>query len=196
MPSYAPFIARIFELSRTEMYLRQKQTAPSQKLLADTTFPLLKVPVAVRLWLPFQFHQLRGELFLTQGRFDQAIDQFGSAPDLPVPVFSSPDFMVTYNLTLPRDGLARAYVRKGDFDAAIAEYERITRFDPASKDRRLIHPLHHYELAKLYETKGMKDKAIARYEKFLSLWKNADVEHPEPKDARARLARLKAPGKK
>jgi tetratricopeptide (TPR) repeat protein len=87
--------------------------------------------------------------------------------------------------------LARAYVQKGDLDSAIAEYERITHFDPTSKDRRLIHPLHRYELAKLFEKKGMREKAVAQYEKFLSLWKNADADRPEPKDARARLARLK-----
>jgi tetratricopeptide (TPR) repeat protein len=90
-----------------------------------------------------------------------------------------------------RDGLARAYVQKGDLDSAIAEYERITRFDPGSKDRRLIHPLHRYELAKLYEKKGWKEKAIAQYEKFLVLWKNADADRVEPKDARARLLRLR-----
>jgi len=83
-------------------------------------------------------------------------------------------------------------LQKGDLDSAIAEYERITRFDPASKDRRLIHPLHRYELAKLYEKKGLKEKAIAQYERFLTLWKNADPDRPEPKDARARLAKLKS----
>jgi tetratricopeptide (TPR) repeat protein len=97
---------------------------------------------------------------------------------------------------ISRDELARAYVQKGDLDAAVREYERITTFDPASRERRLIHPLHRYELAKSYEKKGMKEKAIAQYEKFLTLWKNADAEHPEPKDARMRLVKLKGSGKK
>jgi tetratricopeptide (TPR) repeat protein len=79
---------------------------------------------------------------------------------------------------------------KGDADAAIQEYERITTFDPTHWDRRLIHPLHRYELAKLYEKKGEREKAIAQYERFLYLWKNADRDRPEPKDAKARLARL------
>jgi tetratricopeptide (TPR) repeat protein len=90
------------------------------------------------------------------------------------------------------DVLAKACVQKGDIDAAIREYERITTFDPASRDRRLIDPLHRYELAKLYEKRGLKEKAVAQYEKFLALWKNADADRPEPKDARARLAKLKA----
>jgi tetratricopeptide (TPR) repeat protein len=90
------------------------------------------------------------------------------------------------------DVLAKACVQKGDIDAAIREYERITTFAPASRDRRLIDPLHRYELAKLYEKRGLKEKAVAQYEKFLALWKNADADRPEPKDARARLAKLKA----
>ena len=76
-------------------------------------------------------------------------------------------------------------------DAAIKEYERITTFDPLSRERRLIDPLHRYELAKLYEKKGMNEKAIAQLERFLFLWKNADRDRPEPKDARKRLMALK-----
>lgn len=79
-------------------------------------------------------------------------------------------------------------MKKGDLDAAIREYEHITTLDTVSRDRRLINPLHRYELAKLYEKKGLKEKAIGQYEKFLFLWKNADRDKPEPKDARARLA--------
>jgi len=94
-------------------------------------------------------------------------------------------------IAFPRDVLANAYVQKGDIDAAIKEYERITTFDPASPDRRLIDPRHRYELAKLYEKKGLKDKAIEQYEKFLALWKFADADRVQPRDARARLAKLK-----
>ena len=90
-----------------------------------------------------------------------------------------------------QDVLGQAYHQAGELDRAIAEYERITRFDPDSKDRHLIHPKYHYRLAKLYEEKGLKDKAIERYEKFLGFWKDADEDLPEPHDAKARLAKLK-----
>lgn len=89
------------------------------------------------------------------------------------------------------DSLAgRAYIRKGEPEKAVAEYERLIRFDPKGKTRFLIHPKYYYRLAKLYEQKGDKAKARARYERFLELWKDADPGQPEIDDAKARLAAL------
>jgi tetratricopeptide (TPR) repeat protein len=96
-----------------------------------------------------------------------------------------------YNMPMHRDVLAKAFAQKGDLEKAIAEYERLTTFDPESKDRRLIHPLDHYRLAILYEKKGWDGKAIEHYEKFLEFWKDADPGLPEPEDARMRLEKLK-----
>jgi serine/threonine protein kinase/Tfp pilus assembly protein PilF len=133
------------------------------------------------------------EILLAAGKADSVIAEW---PKI-APLSNLVDFHLSFttilaytNQFLPRDALARAYVAKGDLEAATKEYERITTFDPTHWDRRLIHPLHRYELAKLYEKKGEKEKAIAQYERFLYLWKNADRDRPEPKDAKARLARL------
>jgi tetratricopeptide (TPR) repeat protein len=142
-------------------------------------------------YLTFLHYQVTGELLLAQGRIDDAIRHFRNPPKWPRAYFSYTGLFEWYNLIFPRDLLAKAYVKKGDIDSAIVEYERITSFNPASQERGLIHPLHRYELAKLYEKKGLKDKAVEQYEKFLTLWKNADADRPEPKDARAMLTRLK-----
>jgi tetratricopeptide (TPR) repeat protein len=112
-----------------------------------------------------------------------------SVPKLPQ--LRGPRSLKTYNFPFVLDVLARTYKKQGDLDKAIAEYERLTKFDPQSNDRRLINPVYHYRLAKLYQESGLSSKAISRYEKFLNIWKNADEDLPELIDAKARLARLK-----
>ena len=89
-----------------------------------------------------------------------------------------------------RDVLARAYLQKGQIAEAIAEYERLSSFDPKREDRRLISPEYHYSLAKLYEQAGSNEKAIKEYQKFLRIWKNADPDLPELIDAKIQLAKL------
>ncbi len=95
-----------------------------------------------------------------------------------------------YNLPFIKDVLARAYYKNGELDKAIAEYERLTNFDPNSNNRRLIHPKYRYRLAKLYEEKSWSDKAIEQYEKFLEIWKDADEDLEELIDARKQLIKL------
>jgi tetratricopeptide (TPR) repeat protein len=137
--------------------------------------------------------EAKAELLVAKGELDSVIVLL-SRPISVQYALSGSSFLqlMATNILLRRDVLARAYVKKGDIDAAIREYERITTFDPLIPDRRLIHPLDRYELAKLYEKNGIKEKAVTQYEKFLFLWKNADRDRPEPRDARARLARLKS----
>jgi len=195
-PQYSEFFDGVFRLGGARFHLRENHAQLVEKVLAET-LPALKQLPDFTMWLSLQRHQLKGDLLMVQLKVDEAITHLKGSPDLPTMAPSGPaGYTVYYNATFFRDGLARAYTTKGDLDNAIAEYERITRFDPASNDRRLIHPLHHYQLAKLYEKKGMKEKAIAEYEKFLSIWKNADADRVEPKDARTRVAKLKATGKK
>ena len=90
-----------------------------------------------------------------------------------------------------RDVLARAYIQKGRIAEAIAEYERLSRFDPKGEGRFLISPEYHYSLAKLYEKVGSIEKSVSEYETLLRIWKNADRGLPERIDAVRRLAKLK-----
>ena len=80
------------------------------------------------------------------------------------------------------DCLVNAYLELGQFDEAIAEYERILRLNPN-------YPLAQYHLAQAYEREGRQVQALAEYERFLQTWKDADADLPEVTAARKLLPR-------
>jgi len=141
--------------------------------------------------LKYEADWLRAEIRLAQGRFDTVIEVLKKAPPGPEPKFEYWGIsFILHNCPFLRDAVARAYAKKGDISKAIAEYERLTTFDPKSDEHYLIHPKYHYRLGLLYEQKGQKAKAAERYRKFLGLWKDADPGMPEIADATKRLAAL------
>jgi tetratricopeptide (TPR) repeat protein len=143
----------------------------------------------MRSSLPSYSSLLHAEILLAERSAEKAIAVCEKAPLRQIPYMSDTGGMLTYNLPLIKDVLARAYLLKGDVERAILEYEGHVAFQPASGDRRLVHPMLHYRLAKLYQEQGRLDLAGAQYERVLSIWKNAQV--PEVADARERLEALK-----
>ena len=125
---------------------------------------------------------------LAEGSIQQAISVLEKKHPLEMP--STLSIILIYNVPPLQDVLARAYLKNGEMDQAMAEYERLITFDPSTEGRFLIHPKYHYRLAKLYEQKGWKGKAIEQYEKFLHLWKDADPGIAEVEDAEKRLTGL------
>ena len=134
---------------------------------------------------------MKAELLLALDSLDAAIAVGEEIKELALPrYFFTPDRIIFYNIPWIRDILARAYIKKGNIDKAIAEYERLIHFDSASKDRRIINPKYHYDVARLYQQKGQKSMAVQHYKRFLELWENADEGLPELIDARNRLSKL------
>jgi len=88
------------------------------------------------------------------------------------------------------DALALAYFKKGEWEKAKEEYEKITRLTVGAFFYGDIQALSFYKLGKIYEQLKDKVKARENYQKFLGLWKDADSGRPEIAEAKRRLASL------
>ena len=103
----------------------------------------------------------------------------------------------------PNYFLAVSHLRAGNLPAAIDELNRLTSWIPTSGPWQGARPLAtawywpiaaakaHYWLGVAYEQQGNKQDAIKSYEKFLEIWKDADFESLELKDAKTRLTKLR-----
>jgi len=129
-------------------------------------------------------------ILIEEGSVDEATELIQKMPPSQV----SFNIVVTFirrNLPFDDDLMARALLKKGEMDKAIADYERITTLNlNIGLDRPLIHPLSRYRLAKLYEMTGQTDKAAEQYRKALDIWQNTDDGLSPVEDARQRLSVL------
>ncbi len=190
-PLHASYYAAFYGLLIARADLRDGRLRTVEDALQEASTALPALTGGYRSGLSLLHHQIQGELLVAQGKSDEAIRHWEGRPEVALNSSFDIQTMISMNLVFSRDGRAKALVKKGDLDASIGEYEQLTKFDPSGKERLLIHPLHRYELAKLYEQKGSKQRAVEQYQRFLFLWKNADREHPELRDARTRIAKLK-----
>jgi tetratricopeptide (TPR) repeat protein len=171
------------------IHVKKGDIDSARRQLEEAKISLAKVSTDAKERLEKYWSLLHSEILLAQGSIAQSKAAWEDAIPTKIPSFLSGELFI-YNMPFLKDTSARAHLQKGELDKAIAEYERLISFDPDSKDRRLIHPLYHYRLAKLYEQKEWMGKAIEQYQKFLALWGDAVDNLPEPKDARSRLKEL------
>jgi len=144
----------------------------------------------LRRWVAQTFEYLQGEVFLAEGKPEEAVEILVKTVDFKIPTTRHVTDFITYNLPVEKDVLARAFEAMGETDKAIAEYGRLMTIDPENQVRQLIPRIYHYRLARLYEDKGFTDKAREQYRRFLELWKDSDPEIPEIEDAHKRLSDL------
>jgi len=165
------------------------QTAEAKVRLSEIEPLLSRIDSGSEVTMIFLFRLLRAEVALAEGDADRAVALGREIVPLDFPNMALPR-LARYNQPYVKDVLARAYWKKGDLDAAAAEYRKLTTIDPSNQVRWLISPLYHYRLGCVLEEKGEKAGAAVEYRKFLEYWKEADPAHPELADARRRLAAL------
>jgi serine/threonine protein kinase/Flp pilus assembly protein TadD len=171
--------------------IRQGYIDSARKRLDKKDTILANAHVTTKDVINIHYQLLRAELLLAQDSTDAAIAVGEKIKELALPrYFFTPDRIIFYNLPWSRDILARAYIKKGDIDKAIAEYERLIHFNPAGRDHRIMNPKYHYYVARLYQQKEQKNKAVQHLKQFLEIWKNADEDLPELIDAKKRLRLL------
>ncbi len=138
-----------------------------QKLFGDFPYPVRGARHEQR-----SFDYFRGMLALQAGRSSEAISWFQQALKHLPP---------SSGLDKYDDCLANAYLKSGNADAAVQEYERILRWNPS-------YPLAEYHLAKAWELKHDPVRARAAWKAFLGIWKDADKDIPEVIEAKSKLS--------
>ena len=124
------------------------------------------------------------------GEYDKALETFRKVFQA-LPPNHEPN--IFYGITL---------FKTGQTSEAIYEFQRIMSW-PQGIDLYIVSGIPgadldwpvpqvkaHYWLGVAYEKQGDKNKALAEYKKFLDIWKDADFNSPEMKDAKVRVAKL------
>jgi len=130
-------------------------------------------------------------LSFEEGKHDRGLEQFKSA------------LQWVYPSHAPLYFHALCLLKAGHVDEAVAEFNRLKRWYPIEYAPFDLTDLPmtdysfpigfvkaHYWLGVAYEQQGRKDDAVKEYDRFLQIWKDADFDSPELKDAKLRLSKL------
>ncbi|MBI3363850.1 MAG: tetratricopeptide repeat protein [Ignavibacteriae bacterium] len=131
-----------------------------------------------------------GIISFENGKYDAALEQMNTAFRA-VPPHHAPFYHHAVCL-----------LKSGNLSEALNELNRLTRWSPIRYTPYDLDGLPlasywliglakaHYWLGVAHEQQGEKEKAVTEYQKFLELWKDADFDSPEIKDAKQRLSKL------
>jgi tetratricopeptide (TPR) repeat protein/tRNA A-37 threonylcarbamoyl transferase component Bud32 len=135
-------------------------------------------------------HALAGEIALASGDLAAAEAAFVAGQPQPRMYFNLANTMGSvFSNNLPfRDGLARVKKARGDLEGAIEIYRQLNTADLSSRWVAMLEPRYVLETARLLDQAGDKEAARAEYRRFLELWKEADPDLPELKEARTYLS--------
>jgi len=154
------------EAQKTAVRLKEMtEQAPNKKLIKD-------------------YYYLMGMIELKKKNYPEAVEFIKKG--LPLLTAGS-ELNLVYTSSL---GLA--FYKAGNLENAAEEYEKLAYLNVGRLDYGDIYTKSFYMLGRIYEDMNWKGKAIENYEKFLELWKDADSDLTELKDAKERLAALQS----
>jgi tetratricopeptide (TPR) repeat protein/predicted Ser/Thr protein kinase len=149
------------DLRRTgTLYARMGDVKSAENVLHKLESLELKLPTSFNKSC---FHELAGEIALSEGRLGPAVELF-SAATAEYPRFAS------------HEGLARAYQAQRDWDRAAAAWRQVLddRGEILQDSFSADCVVAHLELGRVYRSVGDLAKTRSEYEEFLRLWKEAE----------------------
>ncbi len=187
-----PTLNRIYELLYTGLLdIKSGALAEARKKLEELLPLSATVGEKEKTYNLYAANHLKREILFADGSYDEAIKVFREGP--PISVNLSLYLTVQQkNLPFVSDFAARAFLKKGQKDEAIAEYERLVSPEAGAREKAMVHPFNRVRLAALYEDKGDLDRAVEQYAAAVKVWRNADPSLPEVATARKKLTALKA----
>jgi tetratricopeptide (TPR) repeat protein len=187
-----PNLNRIYELLYTGLLdIKAGATAEARKKLEDILSLSTTVGEKEKINNLQASNHLKREILFAEGSYEEALKVFREMPPIKVDLAM---YMTVQqkNLPLVDDFAARVFMKRGEKDKAIAEYERLVSPEAGAREKALAHPFNRIRLAALYEAKGDLDRAVEQYAAALKIWRDADPDLPEVAAARKKLSVLKA----
>jgi serine/threonine protein kinase/tetratricopeptide (TPR) repeat protein len=172
--------------------LKEGNITAAKARLAEIQKLLDKMEPEVRRLNETSFHVLNNNVLLAEGLTDEAVSAYNKMESFQIHL--SDIYTVLY-MSLPyhQDFYARAFLKKGEIEKAIAEYEKLVTINPKTiLAQPPLHPFSFLRLAKAYEQKGLKEEAVMQYEKVLGIWQDADPGLLPVQEARERLQALRS----
>ena len=187
-----PTLNRIYELLYTGLLdIKSGATAAARKKLEEILTLSATVGEKEKVHNLQAANHLKREILFAEGSYDEALKVFGESPPIQVSLSASMTAQQK-NLPLMDDFAARVFLKRGEKDKAMAEYERLVSPEAGAREKALVHPFNRVRLAALYESKGDLDRAVEQYAAALKVWRDADPGLPEVAIARKKLTLLKA----
>jgi tetratricopeptide (TPR) repeat protein len=180
-------------LKRNALYckglsLLNKNSFEEASITAERLKKLIETGMHDKRTERYNYH-LKGLIELKKNNFSPAINNFNKAISL-LPAQNSESWAVYNRHAAFLDSLARAYYLSGNIEKARIEYEKINNLTMGRLMYGDIYARSYYMLGKIYQQTDWKCKAIENYQTFLNLWKDADANIPEIKDAKKQLSLL------